>query len=168
MRLDFGGIAKGFATEEALAMLKAAGLPRALINASGNVALGNPPPGERGWKVGVAALNPASRRRNSCVWRTAASRPRVTPFSSSRSTGGGIRHILDPHTGIGLSEHVSATVVAPDATLADAWATAVCVLGPDAGTAGIGQLEDVACYFVRLEQGELRTYRSAGLPEFAN
>ena len=54
MRLDLGGIAKGFAADEALAAVQATGIPRALVRASGDIVAGEPPPGEHGWNVGLA------------------------------------------------------------------------------------------------------------------
>src|SRR4051812_13669457 len=56
MRLDVGGIAKGFAADEALAVLVSKGLPRALVAASGDIVAGDPPPGEAGWKVALEGL----------------------------------------------------------------------------------------------------------------
>ena len=56
MRLDVGGIAKGYAADEALAALVKHGVTRALVAASGDIVAGDPPPGEEGWKVEVAPL----------------------------------------------------------------------------------------------------------------
>src|SRR5712691_11063755 len=53
MQLDVGGIAKGYATDEALAALNRLGISAALVAASGDLAFGDPPPGQRGWKIGV-------------------------------------------------------------------------------------------------------------------
>ena len=55
MRLDFGAVAVGFAADEALAVLKQHGLTRVLVNGSGDMALGDPPPGETGWRIGVGS-----------------------------------------------------------------------------------------------------------------
>ena len=56
VRFDVGGIAKGIVMDEALDLLKEFGIDSALINASGDLRLGNPPPGKKGWTVGVASL----------------------------------------------------------------------------------------------------------------
>ena len=58
MRLDAGGIAKGFAADEALAALRKLGITRALVRASGDIAAGDAPPGETGWRIGLAPLDP--------------------------------------------------------------------------------------------------------------
>ncbi|HWH68682.1 MAG TPA: FAD:protein FMN transferase, partial [Candidatus Sulfotelmatobacter sp.] len=57
MRLDLGGIAKGYAADQALLSLKSRGIDRALVAASGDIAVGNPPPGQPGWKVGISAID---------------------------------------------------------------------------------------------------------------
>ena len=56
MRLDLGGIGKGYAADAAMQILKGRGLTRALVAASGDIAAGDPPPGQPGWKVGIATL----------------------------------------------------------------------------------------------------------------
>ena len=57
MQLDLGGIAKGYAADQALRSLREAGVASALVNASGDIAIGNPPPDLPGWKIGVAPLD---------------------------------------------------------------------------------------------------------------
>ncbi len=56
MRLDLGGIAKGYAVDEALAALGKLGIKQALVNGGGDIGLGDAPPGRTGWKIGVAPL----------------------------------------------------------------------------------------------------------------
>ena len=60
MRLDLGSIGKGYAADAALRILKGRGIDRALVAASGDIAIGNPPPGQPGWKIGVAAVDGAT------------------------------------------------------------------------------------------------------------
>ena len=57
MRLDLGGIAKGYAMDEALAVLQRHGITRALVEAGGDMRLGDPPPGRAGWRVGIPPLD---------------------------------------------------------------------------------------------------------------
>src|SRR5437868_8413476 len=58
MQLDLGGIAKGYAADEALAVLKKHGIDRALVAAGGDIAVSGPPPGKDGWTVGIHPLAP--------------------------------------------------------------------------------------------------------------
>lgn len=134
MRLDVGGIAKGYAADEALASLKSLGFDRALVAASGDIAIGNPPPGARGWSIAIANPGPA----------TNSAAKSLLLHNAGVSTSGdteqfveieGVRyaHILDPQTGLGLTNSIQATVIAPKAFLSDPLATAVCIMGPQKG-----------------------------------
>jgi thiamine biosynthesis lipoprotein len=134
MRLDLGGIAKGFAADEALKILRRQGIRSALVAAAGDIALGEAPPGEHGWKVTLASLDV-----------TNAPPPKVLTLASCGvATSGdlfqrleidGVRysHIVNPRTGIGLTDHSLVSIIAPDCMAADALATALSVLGPEKG-----------------------------------
>jgi thiamine biosynthesis lipoprotein len=134
MRLDAGGIAKGYAADAALLVLTAMGSSRALVAAGGDLAIGDPPPGRKGWTValeGLIADHPAPGSPltvSRCGVSTSGDEEQWVDI-------GGVRysHILDPRTGIGLTGHSSVTVVAALATVSDMLATAVSVLGPDKG-----------------------------------
>ncbi len=63
MKLDVGGIAKGYAAQAALDVLKAAGITRALVAAAGDIVVGDPPPDADGWKIAIAPLDPAQTER---------------------------------------------------------------------------------------------------------
>ena len=56
MKLDVGGIAKGYASEEAIEILKRVGISSALVAGSGDIVVSNPPPGRLGWRIAVAPL----------------------------------------------------------------------------------------------------------------
>src|SRR5688572_11924878 len=59
MALDVGGIGKGYAASEAIEALAALGVRSALVAVSGDLAFGDAPPGERGWRIGVHSGDPA-------------------------------------------------------------------------------------------------------------
>ncbi len=82
MRIDLGGIAKGYAGDEALRILKRHGISRVLIDGSGDIVVGDPPPGRTGWTIEVAKLRHASTSRVK-----AASGGRQTTGSSKRPAG---------------------------------------------------------------------------------
>src|SRR5262249_4059054 len=60
--LDLGAIARGYAADAALAVLRRFGITRALVAAGGDIAVGEAPPDAEGWKVGVAPLKDAGAR----------------------------------------------------------------------------------------------------------
>jgi FAD:protein FMN transferase len=130
MYLDLGAIGKGYAADAALRVLRQRGLPRALVAASGDLAIGDPPPGQQGWRVGIGApagnaTNLAERLilRNAGV-STSGDTEQYVEFDGVRYS-----HIVDPRTGIGITNRIQATIIADRATRSDALATATCVLG---------------------------------------
>lgn len=133
MQLDFGGIAKGYAADECLAIFRDKGLDAAFVDASGDIALGAPPPGETGWRIGITDIDAAKLAdRSICLSRcgvaTSSDGLQFLDLDGTRYS-----HIIDPRTGQALTLHSSVTVVAASATSADAWASALSVLGAQRG-----------------------------------
>ncbi|NLF69167.1 MAG: FAD:protein FMN transferase [Candidatus Anammoximicrobium sp.] len=160
MRLDFGAVAVGFAVDEALAVLKLHGLTRVLVNGSGDLALGEAPPGETGWRIGVAPLEPnqpPSRflRLAHCGVSTSGDAWQYVEIDGCRYS-----HIVDPRTGIGLTQRSSVTVIAPNGMAADGLATAASVLGAEKGLALIERTCGAACLMVLVEDDKPRLHKS--------
>ncbi len=134
MRLDLGGIAKGYACDAALAALRRAGCRRALVEMGGDLVAGDAPPGADGWQVEVANPGAGSPRVILSVTRCGVS---TSGDTEQFVEIGGQRysHVVDPATGMGLTTRCAATVIAPRGALSDALSTAACVLGPDRGKA---------------------------------
>ncbi len=128
LRLDFGAIGQGIGADAAMAAIRAQGVRSALVDLSGDILAGDPPPGRSAWRV-TADDDQASTMflRNQAV-TTSGDR-------AQHLDAGGIRmsHVLDPATGWPVTTRVQVTAGAPTATDADALATALCVLGPDRG-----------------------------------
>ncbi len=163
MRLDLGGIAKGFAADEALAAIKKCGITRALVRASGDIAVGDPPPGEAGWRIGIAPLDPDQpptrfvRLANRAISTSGESRQHLVVDGRRYS------HIIDPRSGLGLAGRASVTVIAPAGLQTDALATAVSVLGAEEGLALIGQRKNVELLVVvEGARGQQREVHSRG------
>ena len=165
MRLDLGGIGKGYAADQALELLKKKGIDRAMVAASGDIAIGDPPPDQNGWKVGIAAID----ARNNETTRT------VLLHNAGVSTSGdteqfvlidGIRysHIVDPRTGIGLTNRIQVTVIAPNATTSDALAKPVSVLGVKPGLALVDSLPGTSAFILLKNDGEVRSFVSRHWP----
>ncbi len=129
MRLDFGGIAKGHAVTEAARVLQLAGLGVHLVALDGDIALGAPPPGERGWTV---SMDPAPGRTEVATLELAhcALSTSGDAFQHFDSGGARLSHILDPRTGRPITRAVAVTVLAQDGLIADSAATALCVAAP--------------------------------------
>jgi len=128
MRLDLGGIGKGFAADEALRVLRHMGIRSAMIDAGGDLALSDAPPGEAGWKISISSAQTAEDDEvvvlANCGIATSGATYRYFEHKGKKYS-----HIVDPATGVGLTHHIRTTVIASSATKADALATAVSVAG---------------------------------------
>jgi thiamine biosynthesis lipoprotein len=134
MLLDLGGIAKGYAADQALAILKRHGITSALVVAGGEVAVSAPPPGRKGWRIGIAPLeSPEKPPTRFLLLHDAAVSTSGDAEQYVELGGKRYSHIVDPRTGIGVMGRSSVTIVAANATTSDGMATAVSVLGPEQG-----------------------------------
>jgi thiamine biosynthesis lipoprotein len=160
MRLDLGGIAKGYAADQAMKELRSHGVIRAFVAASGDISIGDPPPGEPGWKVGIAGWEPRGAPSTILLHNAAISTSGDTE-QFVEIDGVRYSHIVSPVTGLGLTERIQVTVVAPDATTTDAMATAVSVLGKDAGLRLVEQQPRTAALILApIRDGELKAFLS--------
>lgn len=160
MLLDLGGIAKGYAADQALSVLKQHGIERALVAASGDIAVSAPPPGKAGWRVGIAPLEPTHKTSSRYLLLHDAAVSTSGDAEQHVEIGGRrYSHIVDPRTGIGLAGHCSVTVVAPNATASDSLATAISVFGPERGLKLAESIEGVAVVFVEATGEGPRVYK---------
>ena len=160
MKVGLGGIAKGWALDRSAERLRARGIRSFLLSAGGQVYAGGTNGGAP-WKVGVRDPRGAPDDWFAIL--------EVVDASVSTSgdyerffVKGGVRyhHILDPKTGRPSRGLRAATVVARDATLADALSTALMVMGPEKGMALIERLPGVEALVID-DQGRVTT--SSGL-----
>ena len=150
MRLDLGAIAKGYAADEALKVLRRRGITRALVAGGGDMAMGDPPPGTKGWRIEIAPLDTTnSPPARFVLLANAGLATSGDLFQHVTIDGKRYSHIVDPRTGIGLTDHSLVTVIAPDAITADSLATAVSVLGPEKGKKLIENTKGAAVRIVR-------------------
>lgn len=160
--IDLGGIAAGYACDEVLKILRAHGLPRALIDASGDLLAGDPPPGREGWRVAVAGVQGQATDEAQTITIANAA---VTTSGDARQfveiAGVRYSHIVDPKTGLGLTRRSSTTVIAPTGWQADAYATAANVLGSEAGIRWIDLHPGCSALMIEVRDGqEVRTASS--------
>jgi thiamine biosynthesis lipoprotein len=161
MRLDLGGIAKGYAASQALKVLEEKGITRAMAAASGDIAMGAPPPGKNGWEIGIASIDHPDKGYTDTVWLSHSG------ISTSGDTEqhveiGGKRysHIVNPKTGLGLEERLGVTIIAPNATKSDSLATAVSVLGVKRGLKFLKTQPDVGALIVAVDGDKKRVVES--------
>jgi thiamine biosynthesis lipoprotein len=149
MMLDLGGIAKGYAADAALLVLRQHGIVQALVAAGGDIAVGDAPPDAKGWKVGIAPLkNPDASPTHFLMLKNAGVSTSGDSEQFVELNGKRYSHIVDPKTGIGLVGRRSVTVIAPNATTSDGMDTGLCVIGVERGLKIIETRDDLAALFM--------------------
>ena len=163
MRLDLGGIAKGYAVDEALKVLRRLGIQRALVAGGGDMAVGAPPPGAKGWRIELAPLDATNAPPARFVLLShAALATSGDLFQRLEIDGQRYSHIVDPRTGIGLTDHSLVTMLAPDGITADAVSKVVSVAGPDRGLSLLRRFPGVEAFVVRRPGGIVEESSSPG------
>jgi FAD:protein FMN transferase len=154
MRLDLGGIAKGYAADEGLKVIAKSGITSALVAASGDIAVSGPPPGKPGWRIDIAPLPGATEHRQLILKDAAVS---TSGDAEQFVEIGGVRysHIVDPRTGLGLTGRRSVTVVARHGIEADSLTKMTSILPADQAVKKIESVDGASTLIVvRTAKGE--------------
>lgn len=159
VRINLGGIAKGYAVESVIDVLRDAGVTNGLATAGGDTRL----LGDRGngpWKVGVRDPDDT----NGLLTRLALQDEAISTSGDYERffVEDGVRyhHILNPSTGRSAGQVRSVTIIGPDATMTDGLSTSVFVLGPEAG---LELIESLDGYETLIVDTERRVRLSSGL-----
>ena len=161
MLLDVGGIAKGFAADEALQTLTRAGIEQALVALGGDISVSSPPPGRKGWSIEIASLNLAGAPKppplllHNAAVSTSGDAEQFVEIGSIRYS-----HIVDPRTGKALTGRRSVTVVAAHGIDSDALATAVSVMDPAEGLKLIDATRAASALIVVQTSSGIQTWKS--------
>jgi FAD:protein FMN transferase len=128
MRLDLGGIGKGYAAAKAVERLREIGFPRCLVAIAGDIAAGDAPPGVTGWRIALecpdgstTVLHLANRSIS-----TSGDREQFLEIGGERYS-----HIVEPRTGLGARLQRQVTVIGPNGALVDALASVLAMSEPD-------------------------------------
>lgn len=167
MQLDLGGIAVGYALDAAREVFIQHGLPCFLLDGSGDVLAGDPPPDATGWKIGLTPVdNPDGEATRFISLKNAAVTTSGDAWQHVELNGQRYSHIVDPRTGLGLTTRATVTVVANTATTADAFATAVSVLGAVDGMKLIETTPAAAAMIVENRDGTIVVSETRRLSDY--
>jgi thiamine biosynthesis lipoprotein len=168
MLLDLGAIAKGYAADAILDVLRQFGITRALAAASGDIAVGDPPPGKKGWKIAIGDLkNPNATSKYNVLLANSAISTAGDLNQSAEIDGVRYSHIIDPKTGMALTGRMSVTVVAKDCTTTDGLDTTVCVLGVEKGMRLIEDTPTAAALIMREgKNGAVEVFKSKRFSQY--
>jgi thiamine biosynthesis lipoprotein len=162
MGIVLGGVAKGFAVDETIKSLKNSGIENGFVNAGGDGRYIGYKNDNTPWKVGLRNPNKTGdaitvMNINNMAVATSGNYERYYNKSAS------VTHISDPRTGYPSRKIISSTVIAETAMDADAYSTAVFVLGEDNGLEMIEQLDNVECLIITSNRSIIR---SSGFDEY--
>ena len=163
MQLDFNALAKGYAVDKAVNVLRQKGVTQAIVNAGGDVFCLGDNKG-KGWRVGIRD----PRKKKSIVGF-------ITIDNRAVATSGGYEnfvtikdnvypHILDPRTGYPVESNIlSSTVIAFKGAVADALATAFFVLSVEQSLSIVEDDPLLECVLIAKDNGQLKYYVSSGM-----
>ena len=151
VRIDLGGIAKGYSVDCGIDVLKGLGYTRAFVGAGGDSRI----IGDRFGKPWIVGIRDPSKGEGNVI-------ARIPLVDAAISTSGdyerffdedGVRyhHIIDPHTGHSASKVRSATVIGPYATRTDGLSKTAFVIGPEAAMEIYNRLDDIDAIIVKLD-----------------
>jgi FAD:protein FMN transferase len=151
VRIDLGGIAKGYSVDRGIDVLKGLGYTRAFVGAGGDSRI----IGDRFGKPWIVGIRDPRKAEGNVIARI----PLVDAAISTSGDyerffdEGGVRyhHIIDPHTGHSASKVRSATVIGPYATRTDGLSKTAFVLGPEAALEIYNRLDDIDAIIVKLD-----------------
>ena len=165
MRLNLGGIAKGYIVDEGVKIIRSEGIENALLNAGGDMYC----LGEKGkdspWKVGIRH----PRKRGETIGILRLKNQAVATSGDYEKffilQGKRYSHIINPSSGYPVDNSlIQSTVIAPGCTQADALATALLVMGKEKGIALVESLPDVEAVVVEeTQKGKLVISYTSGL-----
>ena len=161
--LDFGGISKGYAVDRIVEILKKEGIKAGIVNAGGDLKIFGEKPNGGKWIIGIT--NPEKKgviikkiKCDDAAIATSGSYERYFIVNGKK-----YNHILNPFTGYPANKCESVTVITSDAITADALATGIFVLGPEAGMSLVKKLPQVKAIIMYKENGRLKIVKSEGI-----
>jgi thiamine biosynthesis lipoprotein len=164
MMIDLGGIAKGYIIDEAVKVLQKNGIRGGVVEAGGDLRLFGSHPERSTWRIGIKHPRNSNNdligviETGATSIATSGDYERFFHLDEKR-----YHHILDPQTGYPAERCISVTIVTENALEADAYATAVFVMGPEKGMKWLSDQPTIEGFILYEEDGTLKKAISSGL-----
>lgn len=165
IRLDFGAIGKGYVIDRVFDLLCDYGLESSLVNVSGDMRVGSPPPGRDVWRVAIASISQRDEPAQTLTLKNMAIATSGDLWQFQMIEGEKRSHILDPATGYGVLGPMAVTVIAPSALDADALATAGCVMQWEKFKQLVESQTDTQAMKIVNSQGHFQRKSTIGFPD---
>jgi thiamine biosynthesis lipoprotein len=166
MKLDFGGIVKGYAAQRAIDHLKSKNVFIALADAGGDIAMSDPPPGKNGWSIGINLpeqeneLMDQKLELKNCAVATSGD-----VYNYILHDGKKYSHIIDPATGYGVTSQRNVTVIAKDGATAD-WLATACSILPLKKALRLAEKEKAALLIATIKNEKIITYKTKNFEDY--
>jgi thiamine biosynthesis lipoprotein len=166
MRLDFGGIVKGYAAQKVIDYLKTKKITSALADAGGDIVISNAPPGKQGWTVAINLPEQENElwdkklELKNCSVATSGDVYRYSVYNGKKYS-----HIIDPHTGYGVTSLRNVTVIAKDGATAD-WLATACSILPVKKALKLAKKENAALFIATLKNEKIITYKTENFDSY--
>lgn len=148
MKIGFGALGEGYATDKCRAMMLAKGIQAGIINGSGDMSTWGTQPNRKPWNIGIT--NPFDTDKllavvpiNNGAVTTSGSYEKFVVFDGKRYS-----HIINPATGYPATGLCSVTVFGPNAETANGLSTSLMVLGKTAGLVLLDKFPDYSCLMI--------------------
>ena len=155
--LDLGGIAKGYVAQVIIDFCKKQGIEKALVDAGGDLAMTG-----KDWRIGISIPNSEELMQSFLVLQNQAVATSGNMYQFVKIKGKKYSHIVNPHTGLGLTHQRNVTVIAPDGATADWLATACSVLSVRKALKLIKSMPNCEVLMLEIQKGKLRKWQSEG------
>ena len=166
LRLDLGGIAKGYIAQKMIDFLMFKGVQSALVDAGGDISMSGAPPHSNGWIVAVNVPEQTDELLN-----TQLSLQNISVATSGDAyqyivhDGKKYAHIIDPRTGYGVSFQRNVTVIAKDGATAD-WLATACSILPIKTAYAVAKQANAEVFITVLENGKIKPYQTNGFKNY--
>jgi thiamine biosynthesis lipoprotein len=155
MQLDLGGIAQGYTSDLIYKFMCESNIPICLVDAGGDIYTGSAPPGKKGWRI---AFEDLEKNNKNIILNNSAITTSGDLYHHFDFEGVRYSHILDPSTGIGITIPRTVTIMAQNATTADAVSKILSVCGPEKGFRITKKIKGINALIIQEEEGSLKRY----------
>ena len=168
LQVDLSAIAKGYAVDRVHRALVDAGHGDVMVEIGGEVRVSGASPRGSAWRIGVERPSDQLRQAQALVSLKDEAMATSGDYRNFYETGGQRRsHTIDPRTGRPVQHDLAGvSVIADDCMTADAWATALNVLGPERGPE-LAAAQGLAAYFLVRDDGQVEGLRVVASPAWA-
>ena len=153
IELDLGGIAKGYTADRMLKTLRRHCLSRCIIDAGGDLVIGDPPRKSKGWRIKVGGLEHSASpylELSNCAAATSGDIEQFVILNGKRFS-----HLINPFSGLGLTTQAQVTIIAPTGIVADSLASACIVLGIEKSQRYLRNQRQTEAYFMLRNDGQV-------------